>query len=169
MVKIMNMKEMRTLRSIFAVLAVIVCTVCAARTQEIVCPDTISVEQKLSQPVEGWKGSVETGISRFSNVMFYDGPLEQKASLVPDKQWRKGDKEYASWELGPISEPNREIWISCQYTGTFAVLSRPLPRNVTECTVTYNPRQGTSDPGYVERVTCKVAVPPKTGAPKTTP
>jgi hypothetical protein len=162
-------RKMLTTQNVVFVLAAFVWAACAAKAQNIVCPDTISVEQKLSQPVEGWKGSVETGINRFSNVMFYDGPLEQMASLVPDKQWRKGDKEYATWKLGPKSEPNREIWISCQYSGTFAVLSRPLPREVTECTVTYNPRQGTSDPGYVERISCKVAVPPKTEAPRTAP
>jgi hypothetical protein len=160
---------MPTKRNIFFVLAVLVLTVCATHAQEIVCPDTISVEQKPGPPVEGWKASVEKGINRFSNVMFYDGPLEQMASLVPDKQWRKGDKEYATWELGPITDPSREIWLSCQYSGTLAVLSRPLPRDVAECTVTYNPRHGTSDPGYVERISCKQALPPKAEAPKTAP
>jgi len=164
----MNMKEMGTIRSIFAVLSVIVCTACAARAQEIFCPDTISVEQKLSQPVEGWKGSVSDTPNRFMNVMIYDGPPEQMASLVPTKEGRQGNKEFATWDLRPTSEPIRESWISCFYDGTNAVLSRLLPKDATECTVTYNPRQK-GGPGYVERVTCKVAMQPKTGAPKTTP
>jgi hypothetical protein len=164
----MTNKEIPAIRRIVTMLAVVVCTVCSAKAEDIVCPDTINVEQKLIQQVDGWKGSVEDGINRFSNIMFYDGPPEQKASLVPDKQWRKGDKEYATWSLGPSTEPNREAWISCFYAGTFAVLSRPLPRNVTVCTVTYDPRHGTLDPGYVERISCSLAVPSKTEAPKPT-
>jgi hypothetical protein len=167
-VKIMSKNKMLTIRSIAAVLAAIIWTAYASRAQEIVCPDTVTVEQKLSPPIEGWKGSVSDTPNRFINVMIYDGPPEQMASLVPTKQGRLGNKEFATWDLRPISKPARESWISCFYDGTNAVLSRPLPKDVTECTVTYNPRQK-GGPGYVERISCKIAVPSKTEAPRTAP
>jgi hypothetical protein len=68
-----------------------------------------------------------------------------------------------------IAGPATEFWSSCSYSGTKAVMSRPRPEGVTECTVTYNPRQGVQGYSDVERIAWKQAALPETGVPKVAP
>ncbi|MGA7831826.1 MAG: STY0301 family protein [Terracidiphilus sp.] len=154
----MKVREMLRIEGIIVLLAIVVWTTCAAKAEEIVCPGSISVEQQLMQPVDGWKASTGVFPIRFSGVVtFYNGDPKKMASLVPTKEGRIGNKEFATWDLRPISDSSSETWISCGYSGANVVLSRPLPKGVTECTVTYKSRTGPSNPDSVERISCNIS------------
>ena len=117
------------------------------------CPETIAVKQKLAQPVSGWTDGTNELPNRHASVTFYDGPPEQKASLVNQGETHSKGKDYATWNFG--SDLGNRIWIACGYAGTNVVLSRPLAKGVSQCTVTYNPRQNVAGLPLIERIVCK--------------
>ena len=69
-------------------------------------------------------------------MTFFDGPVQENASLVPDKETRVGKTRTAKWILQP--KPERPYWFACYYSGTSLALSRALPPGLKQCTVTYN-------------------------------
>ena len=117
------------------------------------CPDTITVKQKLAQPVSGWTEGSDELPNRFASVTFYAGPPEQKASLANQGETHSKGRDYATWNFG--SETGNRIWIACGYAGTNIVLSHPLAKGVSRCTVTYNPRQSIAGLPLIERIVCK--------------
>jgi len=122
---------------------------------EIVCPETVDVDQKLKSPLDGWTGIVGSLPNRLANVAFYDGPPEQMASLVSTKEGKRNGRQYATWHLESIDETSQPSWLVCEYSDTQVALSRQLPGGVIECTVTYNPPRGPRGYSGVESVVCQ--------------
>ena len=89
--------------------------------------------------------------NRLAAVTFFDGPPEEKASLVNDSERRAQGKQIATWRFGVKSH----IWISCGYSGTNIVLSRALGDGTKQCMVTYNPRQSIAGLPVIEKIDCK--------------
>lgn len=122
-----------------------------ALAEDVRCPETISVKQRLAKPEQGWQEGIADMPIRLAGVTFYDGPPEQKASLVYDGKRRLKGRRIATWRFGPQSR----IWISCGYAGTTIVLSRPLAGGVSECSVTYDPGQTVAGLPSIEKMDCK--------------
>lgn len=122
--------------------------------EKIVCPNSIQVtDPKLVTPVEGWKAIAEKMAHQLSGVTFYDGPVEENASLVPDRSTKMQKTQTATWLLDAKSE--REYWLTCRYSGTAMTLARPLPKGLTQCTVTYNSGEQIDGMPVIEGISCK--------------
>jgi hypothetical protein len=75
---------------------------------------------------------------RLAGITFYDGPPEEKASLVYDKTAKAAGKETMTWHFNARSDG--QIWVVCSYAGTAVVLKRGLPPKTSACSVTYDSR-----------------------------
>jgi hypothetical protein len=104
---------------------------------KIDCPATITLtDPQLAKPIAGWDIFFDTAPHRLSRVTFFDGPIAESASLVPDQEPRVGKTITAKWILQP--KPERPYWLACYYSGTSLALSRSLPSGPKECAVTYD-------------------------------
>jgi hypothetical protein len=137
---------------ISAICAVLSSTACAA-SESTNCPDIVDVRQQLTTSVDGWKPILDDTPHRLAGITFYDGPPEEKASLVNDQTTQAAGKETATWHFS--SRADRPIWIACGYAGTAVVLTRMLPPNTNTCSVTYNPRQRIAGLPMIEKIVCK--------------
>ena len=119
------------------------------------CPDSISVEQRLTTAVpEGWEYSLAEGKSLLAAVTFFDGPPAERASLKYDQELKEKREWVATWSLAPNT---RGYWVQCTYDHTTGVLSRRLPQEVTSCKVIYERKERAAASGLpvVKHVACK--------------
>jgi hypothetical protein len=117
---------------------------------DVRCPEMIPVKQTLLKKFNGWKESASDLPTRLAGVTFYEGPPEQKASLVFDSENTSGGKRIAAWRFAPRSE----IWLACSYAATNVVLSRPIAKAST-CRVTYNSNETIAGLPAIERIECQ--------------
>ena len=118
------------------------CT-CAARAQESgtsrwICPEEISVEQRLTAPLEGWETGRSKGRAALELVTIYDGHPRELASLVPDGQERRrAGRTAAFWKLNP----SKAYWVECAYRRTDVVIFRRLSEKTSRCEVVTDGRR----------------------------
>ncbi len=86
-------------------------------------------------------------------LTFYDGPPQEKASLVYDDITKAAGKQFAKWTFAP--HPERAIWITCSYSGTSILLARALTPGISSCTVTYDARQQIAGTPLIEKIVCQ--------------
>jgi hypothetical protein len=126
----------------------------ALGTEKIACPESVQVaEPRLVTPVEGWKAIVEKAAHQLSGVTFYDGPVEEAASLVPDRDTKAPKTRTALWQFDPKSQ--RGYWIACRYSGTSLTLARALPKSLAQCSVTYKNGEQIDGLPVIEFISCK--------------
>lgn len=63
------------------------------------CPDSVDVNQQLTAPVSGWTTMIDDSPPRLANITFYDGPPQQRASLIYDQKMQVAGKETATWHF----------------------------------------------------------------------
>ena len=117
------------------------------------CPDSVDVNQQLTAPVSGWTTMIDDSPPRLANITFYDGPPQQRASLIYDQRIRIAGKETATWHFLPRAD--RQIWVGCSYAGTAVVLTKALPPSTSMCAVTYDPRRTVAGLPAIEKIVCK--------------
>src|SRR6266542_2625145 len=123
-----------------------------ASAQEAYCPATVSVKQEAVPAPAGWRVTHDPAPHSLMAVTFYEGPVEQNASLVPNNRRKiNPQKEVESWHFVPNPEGN---WISCQYASTDIALVKQLPGGTTSCTVTYNRQVSISGHSEIDKVSC---------------
>jgi hypothetical protein len=126
----------------------------ALGTEKIDCPESVQVaEPRLVTPVEGWKAIVEKAKHQLSGVTFYDGPVEEGASLVPDRDTKTQKTRTALWQFDAKSQ--RGYWIACRYSGTSLTLARALPKGLSQCSVTYKNGEQIDGLPVIEAISCK--------------
>ena len=117
------------------------------------CPADIRTGQSLSQEVAGWEvfSDTENAHYRLERVRFFYGTPERHADLAPDDEDNQGDSNFWSF-VG--TEP---LWQVCVYGNTSVMLSRPLPKGIKTCKVTYRPKRvmTESDLKIKTRVVCR--------------
>ena len=59
---------------------------------------------------------------QLAGLTFYDGPPQEKASLVYDNITKAAGKQVAKWTFAP--QQQRAIWIACSYSGTSILLTK---------------------------------------------
>jgi|SoiMethySBSTD1v2_1073268.scaffolds.fasta_scaffold1343896_1 hypothetical protein len=123
------------------------------------CPETISVEQKVSDLPQGWEAGTSGAKTQIAMVTFFDGPPAERASLKYDNELKQRGNWVATWILAPTG---RGHWIQCAYENTTAVLSKRLPDAVKTCSVTYerNNKAANALP-LVKHVGCSETLPKK--------
>jgi hypothetical protein len=125
----------------------------AAAAAEVHCPDSVAVKQSLETTPDGWTASHSEAVARLSGITFFDGPPEEKASLVYDSWVKRGGLAYGVWRFP--AKGSRSIWLSCSYASTNIVLSKPLAAGVTECTVTYSRNVQVAGMPEVKKIDCR--------------
>ena len=126
----------------------------------LACPERITTQQTLYQPIEGWRASPEqaadsagSGASAYSehnldNVAFSMGVPDAAVILAPDQQTQVIKGQWTStWHL----QASQGVWFSCRYRGTRVVLSKSLPAGLQRCSVRYNRNRGIE----VQHVSCQ--------------
>jgi len=139
---------------IFNALALIILTLgtstCLA--QDKYCPQSISVDQKIENAPSGWAASDDHSASSLAALTFFSGPPSEDASLKYDRWTVRNGLAYATWKFEPDSPGG--IWLTCRYSSTRVVLTKKLPQNISECTVTYDPKVQVSGSPEIRKIAC---------------
>jgi len=98
------------------------------------CPATIAVEESLKQSHEGWTEGRSDLPLRLSGITIFEGDPKELASLVGEQRKTSKNMMVSTWRF----TPGAQYWISCTYSGTRMVLSRPIPSNYRALVVTYD-------------------------------
>lgn len=113
--------------------------VCHA-AEPVACPPAIQVsEQPQSRRLVG--------------ITFFDGPPEEKASLVYDTFRRAGKTDVAEWTFAP--QAKRGFWLSCAYEATSAVRARQLPPDTRTCSVIYDAKKKIEGLPLILKIACQ--------------
>jgi hypothetical protein len=104
-----------------------------AQAAEPTCPASLAVDETLKQSPEGWTQSRSDIPRRLSGITIFDGDPKELASLVGDQHKTSKTVLVSTWQF----TPGTQYWMSCSYSGTRIVLSRPIPRNYRACAITY--------------------------------
>jgi hypothetical protein len=110
-------------------------------------------EPRLVTPIAGWTAIAEKTPQQLSNISLYDGPIEEGASLVPDRETKTQKTRTALWQLD--TKTARGYWLACRYSGTSLTLGRALPKGLVQCAVTYNNLEQIEGMPVVEDIFCK--------------
>ena len=123
-----------------------------ASAQETYCPESISVEQTVIKIPEGWTVRRDEGASTLEGIAFYSGPPDEKAMLVYDQWTKRNGLAYGVWHFQ--SKSSHPTWLSCRYSFTRVVLAKQLPVEISECTVTYDPKVTISGSPEIRKIDC---------------
>jgi len=116
------------------------------------CPDTLAVHQELQPSIPGWQVFASDAPIHLAGVTFFDGPPNEKASLVYDETSRVAGKEIMTWRF--IPNRDRPIWMACSYSQTSITVARRLSNEIRRCSVTYNPKIRVSGLLKIEKIDC---------------
>lgn len=117
------------------------------------CPDRITVEERLAKPIAGWSTMLDDYPHKLESITFFDGPPEEKASLVYDKIEKVAGKQVATWTFDPKGP--RPLWITCSYSATNVLLKKSLTPKPAQCSVTYDGPKTPSGLPAVQKMVCK--------------
>jgi hypothetical protein len=103
----------------------------SAMAETYVCPPEIKSEQKILSVPNGWKTEEERLNARqsLSQISFYNGPVDEGASLAPSEENGK-----SVWVFDKTEK--KKNYLACMYRMTFMVLVKEL-KNVSRCEVEY--------------------------------
>ena len=138
---------------LFFAIFLMLCRASYAASDPVGCPGTISVSQHLTTEIAGWRAVLDDTPHLLANITFYEGPPEERASLVNDTTTKTVGKETATWRFLPGA--GRQIWVTCSYAGAAVTLAKSLPAKIGACSVTYNTRQHIDGLPVIEQVSCK--------------
>ena len=125
---------------------------CGAEAFE--CPAAVAVHEGLAKAIPGWTTMLDDSAHQLAAVTFYDGPPEEKASLVYDRIVKAaGGKQTATWSFK--AQAGRQFWMTCSYSGTNVVLKKALPPQITRCSVVYEATAKVAGMPAVEKITCR--------------
>jgi hypothetical protein len=98
------------------------------------CPASIAVEETLKQAPEGWTEGRSDVPLRLSGITIFEGDPKELASLIGEQRKMSKTTTVSTWRF----TPGAQYWISCTYSGTRIVLSRPIPLNYRALVITYS-------------------------------
>jgi hypothetical protein len=126
--------------------------VCCSAAESPACPEKIEVEQKLPKELPGWAAMLDDAPQQLAGVTFYEGPPEEKASLVYDSITKAAGKETAAWEFN--AQGSAQFWMTCSYAGTTLMLKKRLPPAIRTCTVTWDASQHVAGLPLIIKMAC---------------
>ena len=138
------------------VLSACVVAACAeavpAKVETISCLSSVTSQQTMPNPPTAWQVVAATTPHQLVSVTLFDGPVEEKASLVYDEQSETATDRTAIWKLD--ANP-RGYWLSCGYDRTSLVLTRKLPSEISRCQVVYEKATTLSGLPTIKTMSCK--------------
>jgi hypothetical protein len=99
---------------------------------ELHCPATLAQVPVADNVPQGWVVHGTPGELRLQRAVFYDGDPVGLGMLAPDSTHRSGLTETSTWRFG--AGDSGQVWIGCHYRDATAVVARPLPGGLRQCT-----------------------------------
>ena len=119
---------------------------------EVVCPDSLEVQQQAVTPSDDWTAMYTDPPLRLTGVPVYDGPPSQNRKLKPRSTRSTEGELRIIWRL---PESRRNFHLLCTYERTSASLVTVLPPGVTVCTAVFDRRVSYGRGGQaVKRMVC---------------
>jgi len=107
-------------------------TVAVAGDTELHCPATLAQAPVTDGVPAGWIVHGEVGRLPLQRATFYDGDPAGLETIAPDTTRRSGLIETSTWSFPPGDSAH--VWLGCLYRGATAVVARPLPGGLRQCT-----------------------------------
>ncbi|HKQ26741.1 MAG TPA: STY0301 family protein [Burkholderiales bacterium] len=104
---------------------------------EVMCPDSLDVQQQAVTPSEDWTVTYSEAPLRLTGVTVFDGPPSQNRKVKPYSAISKQGELRISWRL---PESRRNFHLMCTYERTTANLVTVLPPGVNGCNVVIDRR-----------------------------
>lgn len=101
--------------------------------ESLVCPDSIIVQENVTELPEGWFAHRGEVPHRLMKVGFFDGNPKEKAELAPEKETENKGKWRSVWSFD--AKTAQDLWISCSYGRTAMTLAQPLKKPYKSCSV----------------------------------
>jgi hypothetical protein len=119
---------------------------------EVMCPDTLAVEQQASVPAGDWTVSYSDPPLKHVGVTIYDGPPSQNRKVKPHSTKSTTGELRVQWRL---PETHRNYYLSCSYERTSARLTLALPPGTNGCNAVFDRRVSYGADGLaVKRMVC---------------
>ena len=99
---------------------------------ELQCPATLAQAPVAERLPAGWVVHGAPGELPLQRAAFYDGDPVGLGTRAPDATHRSGLTETSTWRFD--AEESTHVWLGCLYRGVTAVVARPLPPGLHQCT-----------------------------------
>ena len=130
----------------------ILLTLALSAQAEIVCPDSIEVQQQAVAPAGDWAVSYTEPPMKLVGITVFDGPPSQNRKVKPYSTKTTAGELRVSWRLG---ETHRNYHLLCGYERTSANLTAVLPPGVNGCNAVFDRRVSYGIEGLaVKRMVC---------------
>ncbi len=130
----MNTNTRLPTKYVLALILVIFTTPMSVKAENIQCPLSINVSEKIVTAIANWEGYVMPREHYLETVMFSNGHPSDLATLVADEQVEKKGKFVSKW-LFP-GNYSSGFWLSCTYHNSSSVFTKRLPNGTKSCVVT---------------------------------
>lgn len=119
---------------------------------EVVCPDSLEVQQQAVMPSGNWTATYTDPPLRLTGVTVFNGPPSQNRKVKPFSTRSTQGELRIVWRL---PESPRNFHLMCTYERTSANLVTVLPPGVTSCNAIYDRRVSYGREGHaVKRMVC---------------
>jgi hypothetical protein len=109
-------------------------SVAAPAATDLHCPATLAQAPVTNDVPPGWIVHGTPAELRLQSAAFYDGDPIGLGPLAPDSTHRNGQTETSTWLFD--AGDSARVWIGCRYRDATAVVARPLPAGLHQCTTT---------------------------------
>ena len=124
----------------------------ASGPTDLHCPATLAQMPVADDMPQGWLVHGTRRELRLQRATFYDGDPVGLGTLAPDATHRTGLTETSTWQFG--AGDSSRVWIGCFYRDASAVVARPLPGGLHQCT-TVTRLTALGDPSEPLSVQCR--------------
>jgi hypothetical protein len=119
---------------------------------EVICPDSIDVQQQATAPPGDWAVSYTEPPMKLVGITVYDGPPSQNRKVKPYSTKTTTGELRVSWRL---TETRRNYHLMCSYERSGASLIAVLPPGVNGCNAVFDRRVSYGIEGLaVKRMAC---------------
>ncbi len=96
------------------------------------CPASLAQQPVPEGLPQGWSIHGRSGELPLQRAAFYDGDPAGLGTLAPDSTRRSGLTETSTWSFA--AGDSAHVWLGCLYRDATAVVARPLPAGLRQCT-----------------------------------
>ncbi|MDR0780383.1 MAG: hypothetical protein LBF16_06770 [Pseudomonadales bacterium] len=122
-----------------------------AANQDVQCPSTIPAESvHIADGEEGWIAYVLYPL-KLTSAGFMQGEPSTRAHLKPWATREIAGGDVATWVFEGLYSQGK--WLSCEYAGGVASLSRRIADTTSECSITYE--DGEKNAQIIREIICK--------------
>ena len=116
----------------------------------IACPEQLDTDQVVRHLPVGFSAAPgESLVSRLALVSFTEGDATPGADVPPEQHQEHG-QIVRVWQFSGSGT----VWLHCSYAATRLVLTRELPKTLSQCTAVLNPRVRIAGEPKLMRLEC---------------